>query len=157
VKYAATLIALFVWLGVTAGAPLTTSSDARATAFVVAVATSDLRSAREGGQHVFAYTPEETEATLSSAIREWLRKGDRRGLRLALADQQTIFAFHWAALQMPADSQCFAVIDSDGCQEDLDYWLTRVRNGDPQFISAYRESQMRLGLPPLVTRNGKGL
>ncbi|ALE59047.1 hypothetical protein AC233_31685 [Burkholderia sp. HB1] len=39
--------------------------------------------------------PEETEATLSSAITQWLTEGDRRSLRLALADQQTIFAFHW--------------------------------------------------------------
>ncbi|AXF12636.1 hypothetical protein CUJ91_32050 (plasmid) [Paraburkholderia graminis] len=156
-KYAAALVALFAWLGVTFGAPLGTSSSSRATAFVVAVATSDLRSARQGGQHVFAYTPEETEATLSSAITEWLTEGDKRSLRLALADRQTIFAFHWAAMQMPAESQCFADIDSDGCQKDLDYWLTRVRNSDSQFISAYRQSQMRLGLPPLITHNGGGL
>ncbi|MFL9943269.1 hypothetical protein [Paraburkholderia graminis] len=39
--------------------------------------------------------PEETEATLSSAITQWLTEGDRRSLRLALADQQTIFAFRF--------------------------------------------------------------
>ncbi|WP_125474301.1 hypothetical protein [Caballeronia humi] len=102
---------------------------------------------------MLAYERDETEATLSSSITEWLTQGDRRSLRLALADQETIFAFHWAAAQMPAQSQCFVDIDSEGCQQDLAYWLARVRNGDPRFISAYRQSQFRLGLPPLIVKD----
>ncbi|SAL69482.1 hypothetical protein AWB65_06837 [Caballeronia humi] len=152
-RYAAALVALFAWLVAAMPAPLSTSPNSRATAFVIAVATRDLRSARQGGQHVLAYERDETEATLSSSITEWLTQGDRRSLRLALADQETIFAFHWAAAQMPAQSQCFVDIDSEGCQQDLAYWLARVRNGDPRFISAYRQSQFRLGLPPLIVKD----
>ncbi len=43
-------------------------AEPRATKLAVAVATGDLRSAREGGRHAFAYAPDEIEATLSSAI-----------------------------------------------------------------------------------------
>jgi hypothetical protein len=128
------------------------SPDSRATKFVVAVATGDLRRAREGGAQAFAYAPDETEATLSSAVTQWLTRGDRRNLRLAFTDQATIFAFYWAATQMPAQSQCFIDIDSEECQQELGYWLARVRDGDPRFIAAYRRSQTRLGLPPVITR-----
>ncbi len=116
-----------------------------------------MRSAREGGTHAFAYAPDETEATLSSAITQWLTQGDRRNLRLALADQQTIFAFHWAATQMPVESQCFTDIDSDECQRELEYWLARMRNSDSRFIAAYRRSQMRLGLPPVITQKDEAM
>ncbi|WP_250442028.1 hypothetical protein [Caballeronia sp. AZ1_KS37] len=156
-RHAVALVALSGWLGVAVTAPLSLSPEARATKFVVAVATSDLRSARAGGRHAFSYAPDETEATLSSAISQWLTQGDRRGLRLALADQETIFAFHWAATQMPARSLCFIDIDSDECQQELGYWLARVRNGDSRFIAAYRRAQMRLGLPPIITQKGQAM
>lgn len=71
--------------------------------------------------------------------------------------QETIFALHWAAAQMPSQSPCFSHIDSDECQQELSYWLARVRNGDPRFISAYRHSQLRLGRPPLITRQREHL
>ena len=59
-----------------ADAPLNKQPNSQAIAFVVAVATSDLRSARGGGEHVFAYAPDESEATLSSAIKDRLSQGD---------------------------------------------------------------------------------
>lgn len=55
-------------------------AGARATKLVVAVATSDLASAREDGRHAFAYAPGGNEATLSSATSPWLTLGDRRSL-----------------------------------------------------------------------------
>jgi hypothetical protein len=153
-RYAAAscILALSMWLVGASAAPLNKQPNSQAIAFVVAVATSDLRSARGGGEHVFAYAPDESEATLSSAIKDWLSHGDKPRLRLAPADQATIFAFHWAATRMPAQSRCFMDIDSEECQQDLGYWLARVRDGDPEFVSAYRQAQMRLSLPPLATQ-----
>lgn len=154
IRYAAAsiILVLSIWLVGASAAPLSKQPNSRAIAFVVAVATSDLRSAMRGGEHAFAYAPDESEATLSSAIKDWLSQGDKARLRLAPTDQATIFAFHWAATRMPPQSRCFMDIDSEECQQDLGYWLARVRNGDPEFVSAYRQAQMRLSLPPLATQ-----
>jgi hypothetical protein len=87
---------------------------------------------------------------LDRAVRNWFARGDVSSLHLTLADRQTLFAFHWAAMQMPADSVCFSDIDSDRCEKELGYWLTKVRGSDPRFIAAYRQAEMRLNLPPAI-------
>jgi hypothetical protein len=51
-------------------------------------------------------------------------------------------------MQMPANSRCFREIDNDDCERELAYWLGRVRDGDPQFVAAYRRDEIRLKLPP---------
>jgi hypothetical protein len=123
-RYAAALVALFAWLVAAMAAPLSTSPNSRATAFVIAVATRDLRSARQGGQHVLAYERDETEATLSSSITEWLTQGDRRSLRLALADQETIFAFHWRRRRCPPN---LSASSTSTAKDVSKIWLTGWR------------------------------
>jgi hypothetical protein len=135
-------------MGSTRAVPLELTPDSQATEFVVQVTARDLHDARNGSEHVFTYAPDETEATLARAVRDWFAHGDASGLHLALTDRQTLFAFHWAAMQMPANSRCFREIDSDDCERSLAYWLARVRSGDPQFVSAYRSAEIRLKLPP---------
>ena len=94
--------------------PTTPALNSRATDFAVEVAARDFRSARKGNQHVFSYTENETEEALSRSLREWLTRGETRNMRMALTDRLTLFAFYWAALQMPADSLCFSDIDEPG-------------------------------------------
>ncbi|BBP98123.1 hypothetical protein BSFA1_32520 [Burkholderia sp. SFA1] len=98
------------------------------------------------GVHPYSIT---SRAKHAHAIRTWFASGKTDSLRLGLADRQTFFAFHWAAEQMPQDSECFSDIDSEGCAADLARWLSEVRSGNAKFSAAYREEQMRLGLPPL--------
>lgn len=51
---------------------------------------------------------------------------------------------------MPNDSKCFKDIESEACAADLARWLSEVKNGNPNFVAAYREVQMRLRLPPIA-------
>ncbi|SAL87340.1 hypothetical protein AWB68_08368 [Caballeronia choica] len=132
--------------------PTTPALNSRATDFAVEVAARDFRSARKGNQHVFSYTENETEEALSRSLREWLTRGETRNMRMALTDRLTLFAFYWAALQMPADSLCFSDIDSQDCADELGYWLAQVRGGSPEFIAAYRAAELRLKLPPLAIK-----
>lgn len=124
----------------------------RATEFVVAVAVRDLHASRSGEPHVFSYAPDQTEAALRASIQRWLAGDGAAMLELTPADRQTLFAFHWAAQRLPAESICFTEIADASCERDLAPWLDKVRRDNPDFVAAYRASQRRLGLPPIVVR-----
>jgi hypothetical protein len=124
----------------------------RATEFVVAVAVRDLNDSRSGKPHVFTHARDQTESALRASINRWLLGTDSAALVMTPIDRQTLFAFYWAAQRLPAESACFKDIGDASCEHDLGPWLREVQRDNPDFISAYRASQQRLGLPPVIVQ-----
>jgi hypothetical protein len=122
---------------------------ARATEFVVTVATRDLARAHSAEPHGLSYPANETVPALAAEVRDWLTdRGDTR-LRLDPADRLTLFALYWSAQQMPDGSPCFRDPDDPACVSELTQWLDEARSGSPAFIAAYKDQQTRLRLPPI--------